>query len=186
MVLAPLDAPLMQVGGIQTGRWAEQLDAPAATLVSWAAHNHWDTNFRAAQSGELLFRYRLTSRPGYDPAAASRFAAEQLVPPIIVRLPGAASLAEGQFLQVEPAGLADIQLKQAADGRGVIVRAFNFTAQPQKLSLEFPTEPPVMAWICSPIENDGDILPIKNKMIIVNVPPRSLACARVMFEHQNF
>lgn len=185
IVVSPLDAPLVQVGGIQTGRWAEQLDAHQATLVSWAAHNHWDTNFRAGQSGELLFRYRFTSLPAYDPAAASRFAAEHLVPPIIVRVPGAAPGASGQFLRVTPEGVADIQLKQAADGRGVIVRAFNFTAQPQTLSLQFPAARPVAAWACSPIEDDGDTLAVENGTIAINVPSRSLACARVVFEPQN-
>ncbi len=185
IVLATLDAPLVQVGGIQTGRWAEQLAAHEASLVSWAAHNHWDTNFRAAQSGELLFRYRLTSMAGYDAAAAGRFAAEQMTPPIIVRVPGATPGPAGQFLQVEPAGVADIQLKQAADGRGVIVRAFNFTAQAQEISLQFPATRPANAWSCSPIEADEDTLMTENETILLNAPPRSLACVRVVFEPQN-
>lgn len=180
IVLVPLDAPLVQVGGIQTGRWAENLNAGEATLVSWAAHNHWDTNFQAAQNGELLFRYRLTSLPGYDSAAASRFAAEQLIPPLIVRVPGAEPGASGQFLQLEPEGVADVQLKQAADGRGVIVRAFNFTGQSQTLALRFPAAL-LEAWICSPIEDDGEKLVVENETIALNVPARSLACARVVF-----
>ncbi|MFN8457618.1 MAG: hypothetical protein U0401_23665 [Anaerolineae bacterium] len=180
IVLVPLDAPVVQVGGIHTGRWAEHLNAGEATLVSWVAHNHWDTNFQAAQNGELLFRYRLTSLPGYDPAAASRFAAEQLIPPLIVRVPGAEPGASGQFLQVEPEGAADVQLKQAADGRGVIVRAFNFTGQSQTLTLRFPAAL-LEAWVCSPIEADGEKLTIENETIALTVPARSLACARVVF-----
>lgn len=182
IVLSPLDAPLVQVGGIQTGRWAEKLDANEATLVSWAAHNHWDTNFQAGQNGELLFRYRLTSMPKYTPAAAGRFAAEQMIPPIIVRVPGAEPGAAGQFLQVEPAGVADVQLKQAADGRGVIVRAFNLTAQAHNINLKFPALSPVAAWTCSPIEDDKDTLTIENNAVTLSVPPRSLACARIVFE----
>ena len=112
VVMAPLDAPLVQVGGIQTGRWAEDLHANEATLLLCLVQNHWTTNFQARQSGELLFRYRLTSLPVYDPAAASRFAAEQLVPPLIVRVPGAELGPSGRFVTVEPEGVADVQIKR--------------------------------------------------------------------------
>ncbi len=181
IVMVPVDAPLVQVGGIQTGRWAEKLNAQQATLVSWPVQNHWDTNFQAGQNGELLFRYRLTSLAQYDSAAASRFAAENLVPPLIVRVPEATPGNSAQFLHVEPEGVADVQLKQADDSRGVIVRAFNFTAKAQKLALQFPAVSPAKAWICSPIEADKDTLAVENKAISLNVPSRSLACARVVF-----
>jgi alpha-mannosidase len=182
VVVVPVDAPLVQVGGIQTGRWASRLEAHQATLVSWPVHNHWDTNFKASQGGELLFRYRLTSLPGYDPAAASRFAAEALLPPIIVRVPGATPGPAGQFLQVEPEGVADLHLKRAADGRGVILHAFNLTAQAQTLTVRFPATPPTSAWTCSPIEEDGSALFISGGAIPLAVPPRSVACARVIFD----
>ncbi len=181
IVLAPIDAPLVQVGGIQTGRWLDHLDAQDATLVSWPVNNYWTTNFQAAQNGELLFRYRLTSLPAYDSAAASRFAAEQLVPPIIVRVPGAEAGGAGQFLSVEPEGVADVQIKPATDGRGLIVHAFNLTLETQSLRLAFPTGLPVTAWACSPIEEDNDTLMITSEGIRLQAPPRSHACARIVF-----
>jgi len=181
IVLAPIDAPLVQVGGIQTGRWLDHLDAQNATLVSWPVNNYWTTNFQAAQNGELLFRYRLTSRPAYDPAAASRFAAEQLVPPVIVRVPGAEAGRSGQFLRVEPEGVADVQIKPAADGRGLIVHAFNLTPEAQSLSLTFPSAQPTAAWVCSPIEEDGEALSLSPEGMRLQVSPRSHACARVVF-----
>ena len=125
VTLVPLDSPLIQVGGITTGRWAHELDTREATLVSWALHNHWDTNFKASQGEETLLRYRLTSSAGYDPAASSRFAANATVPPLIVRVPNAELGASGTFMQAEPAGQCELQLKTAADGRGIIVHAHN-------------------------------------------------------------
>ena len=59
--IVPLDAPLVQVGGITNGHWAARLEPEAATLVSWALNNHWHTNFKASQGGEMVFRYVLTS-----------------------------------------------------------------------------------------------------------------------------
>jgi hypothetical protein len=177
VTLAPLDAPLIQVGGITTGRWAHTLDTQSATLVSWALHNHWDTNFQASQGGELLLRYRLTSQPSYDPAAATRFAAEATVPPLIVRVPGADTKIVGQWLKVEPEGVAEVQLKRAADGRGVIVHAYNLADEAQSVTLT-PVVAPAEAWFCSPIEEDGDRLAVTGGQIVLPLPPRGLCCMR--------
>lgn len=182
IVLAPLDAPLVQVGGIQTGRWAEHLDASEATLASWPVQNHWSTNFQAGQNGELLFRYRLTSMNAYDSAAASRFAAEYLVPPIVVRVAGGSDEA-GQFMTISPEGVADVHLKRADDGRGLIVRAFNLTAVSQQISVSFPMGGVTAVTACSPVEEDGKPLPIAKGVIQLEVPPRSLACARVQIAY---
>lgn len=181
IVLVPMDAPLVQVGGIQTGRQAEQLDAREATLASWPVQNHWTTNFQAGQNGELLFRYRLTSLGAYDPAAASRFAAEYLTPPIIVRTYGD-SVSAGQFMTVSPEGVADVHMKVAEDGRGLIIRAFNLTATHQKLRFQFPLGHIQSAFACSPIEDDSVVLPVQDDALELAVPPRTLAQARVLFQ----
>ncbi|HLV36756.1 MAG TPA: hypothetical protein VKY59_16655, partial [Spirillospora sp.] len=181
VTLTPIDSPLIQVGGITTGRWAHHLDTREATLVSWALHNHWDTNFKASQGEATLLRYRLTSRAGYDPAASSRFAMEVTVPPIIVRVPGAEVGTSGQFMSVSPEGVAEVQLKRAADGRGIIVHASNLGAEPQTLALRFPVANPQQAWRCSPIEDDGDSLDITDGAVMLPVPPRSVASARIIF-----
>ena len=114
-------------------------------------------------------------------AAASRFAAEQLVPPIIVCVPGAEAGEMGHFLRVEPEGVADVQIKSAADGRGLIVHTFNLTYEAQSLRLAFAAGQPVGAWACSPIEEDGEALPISPDGMVVQAPPRSHACARIVF-----
>ncbi len=180
VVLVPIDAPLVQVGGITTSRWAYKLDTSRATLVSWALQNHWDTNFKASQGEALLFRYKLTSQPRYDSAAASRFATETTVPPLIVRVAGAATGAKGQFLAIAPEGVAEVHIKRAIDGRGLILHLSNLTAEPQTLSLTFPAAP-TGAWQCSPIEENGDALPVQAGSVAVSVPSRSISCVRVVF-----
>ncbi|MCO6449515.1 MAG: hypothetical protein J5I90_01890 [Caldilineales bacterium] len=181
VVMVPVDAPLVQVGGITTSRWAWKLDTSNPTLVSWALQNHWDTNFKASQGEEMLFRYRLTSMPGYDPAAASRFAMEATIPPLIVRVAGAETGHSGQFMGVSPEGVAEVQLKRAIDGRGVVVHAYNLTNEAQSLKLSFPAMSPTGAWKTSPIEEDGDALTVSGNSITLNVPTRSIASARVVF-----
>ena len=185
VTLAPLDSPLIQVGGITTGRWAQTLDASQPTLVSWALHNHWDTNFKASQGQAILQRYRLTSSDRYDPAAASRFAIEAGLPPLIVRVPGAELGKSGTFMRAEPEGACEIQLKRAADRRGLIVHVYNLGDEPVEQRLGFPAAGLASAWICDPVELDGETLAVADNGVTIPVPPRSIACARVVFVGEN-
>lgn len=181
VTLAPLDSPLIQLGGITTGRWAHKLDARRATLVSWALHNHWDTNFKASQGEAILQRYRLSSSAGYDPAASSRFAMDASLPPLIVRAPGATPGASGTFMRVEPEGACELQLKRAADGRGLIVQAYNLGEGSVAQRLEFPGLSLESARECDPAGVDGAALPVAAGGFTLSAPPRSVACARVVF-----
>ncbi len=182
VTLVPLDSPLIQVGGITTGRWAETLDTSRPTLVSWALHNHWDTNFKASQGEAILQRYRLTSRAAYDPAASSRFALDASQPPLIVRVPGTELGASGTFMHAEPEGACELQLKRAADGRGLIVHAYNLGEDEVEQRLSFPVGSIAAANACNPIEVDGDPLPVSDKGFTLAVPPRSVACARLILD----
>ena len=181
VTVAPLDSPLMQVGGITTGRWASQLDSSKATLVSWALHNHWDTNFKASQGEAILQRYRLTSSAGYDPAASSRFAMDASLPPLIVRVPGASLGDSGAFMQPEPEGECELQLKRAEDGRGLILHSYNLGNEEVEQRLHFPGRKLASAHLCDPTEVDGEPLEIKNDGFTLHVTGRSVACARVIF-----
>ncbi len=181
VTLAPLDSPLIQLGGITTGRWAHELDARRPTLVSWALHNHWDTNFKASQGEAILQRYRLTSSAGYDPAASSRFAMDTSLPPLIVRAPGAELGARGTFMRADPEGACELQLKRAADDRGLIVHAYNLGEAAVAQRLEFPALALESACECDPVEVDGAALPVVDGGFTLSVPARSAASARVIF-----
>ena len=80
VTLVPLDAPLVHLGGITTGKWARTLKPEGPTIMSWALNNHWLVNFKSSQGGRIPLRYRLTTHRGEaDPVAAARFAAEAFV-----------------------------------------------------------------------------------------------------------
>ena len=181
VTLAPQDSPLIQLGGITTGRWAKTLDARQATLVSWALHNHWDTNFKASQGQAILQRYHLTSSARYDPAASTRFALESSLPPLIVRVPGADLGAGGAFLHAEPQGKCDLQIKRAADGRGLILHAMNLGYDMVVQRVAFPALDIASACLCDAIEVDGAALPVADGGFTLAVPGRSLSSARIVF-----
>ena len=52
VTLVPLDAPLVHLGGITTGKWARTLQPEGPTIMSWALNNHWLVNFKSSQGGQ--------------------------------------------------------------------------------------------------------------------------------------
>lgn len=143
-------------------------------------HNHWDTNFKAFQSGEITLRYELTSFAGEDWAAAGRFAAEAFIPPLVIGVPEAPLGIRGQFVELEPQGVAKIFLKRAANGHGLILQTFNLTAERAKLLVGFLDRSIRAAWWCSPLEEDIESLVVEGNRVELELPSRSFVFARVL------
>lgn len=75
VVVASPDIPLVQINGINTGKWQEALPPTNGVVMSWVMNNYWFTNFPAAQGGGFSWRYSLTAMPGeFDREAGERFA----------------------------------------------------------------------------------------------------------------
>ena len=181
VTLVPLDAPLVQVGGITTGHWVTRLEPEAATLVSWALNNHWHTNFKASQGGEMLFRYVLTSREGgHDPVSSARFAAETVTPPVVVPGKGASDRETRSFATLAPAGAGMLWFKPSEDGRGVIARVQNPSGESVRYKLSLLAAPVDAACLTSPIEVDGQELAVtSNQSVEFTVAPRSIQSIRL-------
>jgi len=62
--ICPVQAPLVQLGAITFGRWAEHLQLERACVYSWLTNNFWYTNFPGYQLGEFTFRYAIAAGPG--------------------------------------------------------------------------------------------------------------------------
>jgi hypothetical protein len=131
-----LDAPLVQLGGFHTGRWARELAARGGHINSWLMNNLHFTNFQARQDGTRRYRYRF--RP-----VASGLSRE------LVRLAGVESLAGLQARAVRGAsvraGVAGLEVtpvdRVAAELRpvagGIRVRLRNLGATPVEASVVF-------------------------------------------------
>ncbi len=75
------DAPLVEIGGIQTFKWAGSEYRPGSpVLFSYVMNNTWPTNFHLWQGGDFTFRYSLTSDRVFDPVRCYRFKQEVLFP----------------------------------------------------------------------------------------------------------
>jgi alpha-mannosidase len=127
VVWSPVEAPLVQFGDINTGKWLKKLELANSSVFSYAINNYWMTNFKASQGGKLVFRYALTSRlGGSDPAAAARFGWEVHTALLALWLPekGGGSLPPTtmSFLNIDQPNVIIQAVKPAEDRSGLIVR----------------------------------------------------------------
>jgi alpha-mannosidase len=181
VTLAPLDAPLAQLGGITTGRAAHALEPDGPAVYSWALNNHWSVNFRALQEGEIPLRYRLTTHAGdCDDAAAARFAAAAATPPLVLRDWLRRGAAQGQFLTLDDDGV-ELAVKPAEDGDGIVVRLHDQRGESRSVGVRFAAAP-ASVHATSPLELDGEALALGDGRVAVPVGARELASIRVRFD----
>ena len=183
VTLAPLDAPLVQLGGFTTARDLRRLMPESAAIMSWALQNHWMVNFKASQGGEVPLRYRLTTHRGpVDLLAAARFGAEQSTPPLVLRDFRRRSGVEDEWraLEADVIGAATVQLEPATFGEGVVARFRNLGGDPATVTLGFPVHPPRLARRTSPLQVDGEELPLADGRLTVELKPFEVASVRLL------
>jgi hypothetical protein len=80
VVLVPHDAPLIQVGAINSGKWQARLVVANGHIYSWIMNNMWPVSFPAHQEGTVELAWSLTSHAGrFSEEKARRFAAASRV-----------------------------------------------------------------------------------------------------------
>jgi hypothetical protein len=182
VTLAPLDAPLVQLGGITTGKAARALEPEGAVVMSWALNNHWMVNFKASQGGEIPLRYRLTTHAGAcDDAAANRWAADEATPPIVLRDEVRRGEASDRLAAVPDEPALEMTVKPAEDGDGVVFRIRNLAPEATTVPVELLAAAPDSACRTSPIEVDKEPLEVAGRVVRVPVGARALETVRVRF-----
>ncbi|MCP4382609.1 MAG: hypothetical protein GY798_14525, partial [Hyphomicrobiales bacterium] len=152
VTIVPLDAPLVHLGGITTGKWARTLEPESPTIMSWALNNHWLVNFQASQSGEIPLRYRLTTHSGeVDPVAATRYAAEAAAPPIVLRDIAPTGETRSSFFAIDPDLPITVTSKPGEDDGWIALRLQNLSHQGVTGRVDFATAP-IEARAADPVE----------------------------------
>lgn len=87
LVFVSPEAPIVQLGDINTGKFQPIVQKPGPVIYSWVLNNYWTTNFLASQEGELKWTYQITSAPAISNDEAARFAWGSRVPMLSRVLP---------------------------------------------------------------------------------------------------
>jgi hypothetical protein len=182
VIVAPLDAPLVHLGGITTGKWARELEPEGPTLMSWALHNHWMVNFKASQGGLIPLRYRLTSQSGpVDDVAAWKFGAEAATPPITLRDYLRTGPETGRFIDVPASLPVTAWAKPAENGDGIIVRVQNLSTDPVDVPVTVLAAQPSSAVTTSPLEIDDTTIALDGATATVRVGADDIQSVRFRF-----
>jgi hypothetical protein len=160
------DAPLLELGGLTANLPRKQPDPnaylkhiePSSTFYSWVMNNHWHTNYRAYQEGEVTFRYFIRPHKAYDPVEAAKFGIETTEPLIAVPARGAKPLPSR--LKVDGAGVLVSAMKPSDDGRAIIVRLYGASGKDATANLTWSDPKPKKTWLSDaseqPLKDAGD------------------------------
>jgi alpha-mannosidase len=129
VVWGSYDAPLVQLGGFHTGRWARRLDARGGHVNSWLMNNLHFTNFRAGQDGNRRFRYRFAASGCEVTRERVRRHGRDLLEPLQARQYRGPVRQGASGLGVEPADRLLAEIRPTGHG-AVRVRLRNISDEP--------------------------------------------------------
>jgi hypothetical protein len=187
VVWSPIEAPLVQFGDINTGKWQKTLNLANAWVFSYAMNNYWMTNFKASQEGRVEFRYRLTSGPAViardgtgpvtDRVSSSRFGWETHTPLVATWIPAgnkaSVKSAQESFLSVDRPNVIVQALWLDADGTPVVrIREIAGEAAEAKLSSSL--------FLGSTSRTMGGYESVENGSITVRLKPFEMQTVRLI------
>jgi len=120
VVLVSDQVPLMQFGGINTGRFTEGATPASQQIFSWVLNNYWTTNFRASQEGEMSWQYAITSGRDTSNGSATQFGWGARIPFVSRVLPKGSAASSGVATRsawpLAPSSLLLVSTRPAQEG----------------------------------------------------------------------
>jgi len=150
---APVDAPLVEVGGLTANLLGSQTDyrvwiqhlPETQTIFSWVMNNHWHTNYRADQEGPTVFRYAIRPHHQFVAEQAAQFGIGCSQPLLV--LPASGEQPATPRLELSSTKVLVSAFKPADDGKGWIVRLFGASGQKEKVRLSWAKPAPQHVWL---------------------------------------
>jgi len=162
---APIDAPLMQIGGMTANllgsvafkEWlTNAIDSQC--LYSWAQNNHWHTNYKIDQPGVTTFRYLLRPhRGGYSAAMSARFGLETTRPLLVA--PATGISAPSPLLSISTPHVLVETVKVSEDRKALILRLFGISGKPTSATLNWKSLKP--AQVCLTDLTEKPLAPVR-------------------------
>jgi len=165
---ATIDAPMLQYDPIKIALpfgkhfWRKRFK-PGSHIYSWAMNNHWETNYKAYQEGEITFRYVLRPHArGYDAVEAQRFGRGVCQPLLAVPADPTTPVTE-PLLKLEGEGVVVTSIRPSRDGKALMVRLFNTADDDRQVRLHWNL-PVGTTWLSNPMEETKATLPAAKKL----------------------
>jgi hypothetical protein len=125
-VICP-DAPLFEAGNLTMDEiacgWVDSI-ASTQTFFSYAMNNYWETNFAAAQEGQVTFRYVIMPHMGFDAAMAEKTAISERQP-LITKKGGGWQNGKASLLMLNNNELIITSIKPVNQGKEILITLYN-------------------------------------------------------------
>jgi len=182
VTMTPIDAPLVNLGGITAGKWTGKgdLEPEGPNIYSWAINNHWMVNFKASQEGEIPFRFKFQTHEGsLDNSRAYKFGLNCLTPPIILRdKKRLSNTKEKIFIEID-SNFINYTLKPADDLNGIIIRAQNLS--PKDIKCNFKINFNIKkVFECNILEEKNALVKKNNNDFILNFEKNEIKTIRLI------
>ena len=181
VTFSSIEAPILEFGGLSPGYISQahhlltfkgyghefkKTKFEKGYLYSYIMNNNFRTNFYNVQVSDSLFRYSFTSHRGnWREAKAYRFGWEFLNPLIPVNIRGKrmGKLPQSMsFCEMNRANVVILNLKEAEDGKGLILRVMETEGKNGVVRIKLPWIKPNRAWITNLVEENKREIPVKD------------------------
>lgn len=139
ILLSSAEIPLMQFGGINTGRFRAGAVPETTHIYGWPMNNYWTTNFNADQHGGISWVYSVTSQAGNEMNNATRFGWGNRTPFLNRVLPGGGAgdiMQQGSFITGWSDNLLLISAIPEQSGRSAIFHVRNLSGSNNTFRLQ--------------------------------------------------
>ena len=182
------DSFLWTFGDIVRGTWPTDFGRRGSTIFSYVMNNYWNTNYVAAQGGEFLFRYVLTSAPALDEVALSRIGWSETTPleRILIKsqdqtFPVQRTLPAGQmsFLQIDNPATVLSTWKLAESGEGTVLRLIELSGKQANVGVSSPLLKSSISRLCNAVEECGEPISAAAEKFNFKLSPRQIFTVKV-------
>lgn len=139
VVLSSQEIPLMQFGGINTGRYKAGATPRSTHIFGWPMNNYWVTNFNAEQHGGHTWTFSITSLQDNSQTGATRFGWGNRIPFLKRVLPGGGEGDEnrsGSFITGWPDNVVIVSMFPQEDGESAVFQVREVGGQKATLELK--------------------------------------------------
>ncbi|HAJ95935.1 MAG TPA: hypothetical protein DCP02_06855, partial [Actinobacteria bacterium] len=185
-----IEAPLVEIGDINTSKWLDKLEIDRADLFSYIMNNYWFTAAAAGQGGRNWFNYCFTTKSStFDPVSSYRFGHSFHYPIIAEFLedPGKnsgnqlAGLGEYGFIGDIPENIIINGFKKSEKDNSIIIRFLEVKGLSTKFKFNFKVKKIIGAYETTPVEDEIKKAKIENGQIMISIDPYELKTYKLVF-----
>lgn len=125
IILSSKEIPLMQFGGINTGRYKAGATPESTHIFGWPMNNYWVTNFNAEQRGGHTWTFTLSSGSEPSQKTATQFGWSNRIPFLARVLPGGGAgneMEDHSFISGWPENVLLVNAEPQKDGKSAIMQ----------------------------------------------------------------